>query len=72
MLEHIFHEAPQRGDAARTNDKTAMQTDGHHLRRALLAFLVERIERILQVSIELVARIETCGVAKRMSLASSV
>ncbi len=35
-----------------------MQTDRHHLRRAFLAFLIERVESILEIGEELVAGVE--------------
>jgi hypothetical protein len=50
-----------------------MQPDRHHLRAARVPLGIERIEGVAQVALEIRSPVlKPCGVAKRMSLASSV
>ena len=60
---NVVEDAGERRGPPRPADKATMQTDRHHLRLALLALGVDDIEGVLQVGIELIARVETlrCG-----------
>jgi hypothetical protein len=70
---HIIQKARQRRDAARPTDQATVQPHRHHPGMAGNAFGVEHVERILQVTQENWSPLlKPCGVAKRMSLASSV
>ena len=57
MAQRVIEEARERGGAAGATDETAMQADRQHLRRDI-ALGVERVEGILEIGVELVARIE--------------
>ena len=43
VAQNVIDETAKRGGASRLAGKTAMQSDGHHLRR-LLTLAVERVE----------------------------
>src|ERR687895_723638 len=58
LAAHVLEEALERGEAPRAADEPAMQAYRHHARRAV-AFLVEHVERILEVGVELLARVES-------------
>src|SRR4051794_9030890 len=47
VAQNVIDETAKRGGASRLAGKTAMQSDGHHLRR-LLALAVERVEIVAQ------------------------
>jgi hypothetical protein len=47
VAQDVIDETGKRGGASRLAGKTAMQSDGHHLRR-LLALAVERVEIVTQ------------------------
>src|SRR5437867_12190581 len=57
LLRSIPDEPLQRGEAAGPAGEPAVQPDRHHARRAL-AFLVQHVQRVLEVLEELLARIE--------------
>ena len=57
MGEHIVEEPGQRSRAPRPPDEAAVQADRQHLGRDV-ALGVERVERVLQVGVELVPRVE--------------
>ena len=47
MAQHVIDETGKRGGARGLAGETAMQSDGHHLRR-VLALAVERVEIVAQ------------------------
>ena len=60
MAKGIVDESRERERASGPPDEPAVQADAQHLRRDV-AFGVERVERILEISVELVARVEALG-----------
>ncbi len=58
VARHVVKRAFQRSGPAWSSDQTAVKADGQHLGRARLPFGVERIETVLQIGVELVARVE--------------
>jgi hypothetical protein len=69
---HVVEEAGERRGPAGPAHQAAVQAYREHLRAAAPALLNEHVEAVLEVLVELLARVEPCGVAKRMSFASSV
>ena len=60
----VIEETAKGRDATGASDQPAMQADGHHLGRTTRAFFVERVETVLQVGFELVARVKALGRGK--------
>ena len=54
----VVEEALERGRTPWAAGKAAMQTDGHHARHHL-TLAIEDVERVFQIGVKLVARIET-------------
>ena len=67
----VIQEPLQCGEAPGPAKQPAVHADRHHL-GMLGAFGVEHVERVAQVFEKMACRVEPCGVAKRMSFASSV
>ena len=63
VLADVVEKAHQRSRAAWTADDPAMQTNGHHLGRGL-AFGVEHVKTVLEVSEELLAAAKALRVDK--------
>jgi hypothetical protein len=60
VAQDVIDETGKRGGTSRLAGETAMQSDGHHLRR-LLALAVERVEIVAQRDEEILGLIPACG-----------
>src|SRR4051812_39103484 len=58
LAAHILEKALERREAPGTADEPAVQAHRHHARRAV-AFLVEDVEGVFEISVELLARVES-------------
>src|SRR6266850_5111624 len=60
LFRRVFQEALERREPPGSADDPAMQSHRHHARR-VSAFFVKNVEAVLQVGVELLARIEALG-----------